>query len=202
MERLAEVVNRSRLMVSQRPWPWIWAVSLSQCRRAGRLSGSGGSRSTKIGSSCKDGLMKSVAPQGIPYTKSVAAQALSLTGFNCDQDRRRTADRNGRYARTGPAVGSHPQPPWRTTGVGSPAVKPRPAHGSDWSYIRRLCTGFATAAAIGGLVGSPAALAEPEPPSPPPVPAPAPANIPEFPGLIGPGQPAPTHVSEIPPSDG
>jgi len=28
------------------------------------------------------------------------------------------------------------------------------------------------------------------------------ANIPEFPGLIGPGQPAPTHVSEIPPSDG
>jgi len=67
--------------------------------------------------------------------------------------------------------------------------------------IRRLFTAFATAAAIGGLVGSPAALADPEPPPPPPVPAPAPANIPEMPGVIGPGQ-APTHVSEIPPADG
>ena len=66
--------------------------------------------------------------------------------------------------------------------------------------IRRLFTAFATAAAIGGLVGSPAALADPEPPPPPPVPAPAPLNIPEMPGLIGPG-PAPTHVSEIPPAD-
>jgi hypothetical protein len=67
---------------------------------------------------------------------------------------------------------------------------------------RRLFTAFATAAAIGGLVGSPAALAEPEPPAPPePVPAPAPANIPELPGLIAPGL-APTHVSEIPRADG
>ena len=71
------------------------------------------------------------------------------------------------------------------------------------NHSRRLFTAFATAAAIGGVVGSPAALADPEPPPPPePVPAPAPANIPEFPGLIGPGQPAPTHGSEIPPADG
>ena len=68
---------------------------------------------------------------------------------------------------------------------------------------RRPFTAFATAAAIGGLVGSPAALAEPVPPPPPePVPAPAPVNIPEFPGLIAPGQPARTQVSEIPPADG
>jgi hypothetical protein len=64
--------------------------------------------------------------------------------------------------------------------------------------IRRLCTAFATAAAIGGLVGSPAALADPEPP---PVPAPAPADIPEMPGLTA-TAPAPTYVSEIPPADG
>ena len=68
--------------------------------------------------------------------------------------------------------------------------------------IGRLFTAFATAAAIGGLVGSPAALADPEPPPPPePVPAQVPVNVPEMPGLIGPG-PAPTHVSEIPPADG
>jgi hypothetical protein len=68
--------------------------------------------------------------------------------------------------------------------------------------VRRLFAAFATAAAIGAVVGSPGALADPEPlPPPEPVPAPAPANIPEFPGLIAPG-PAPTHVSEIPRADG
>ncbi len=71
--------------------------------------------------------------------------------------------------------------------------------------IRRLFAAFTTAAAIAGLAGSPAALADPEPPPPPePVPAPAPANIPipipEMPGVIGPGS-APTQVSEIPPVD-
>jgi hypothetical protein len=49
--------------------------------------------------------------------------------------------------------------------------------------IRRLfITAFATAAAIGGLVGSPAALADPEPPPPPPAPGePAHADVPEMP---------------------
>ena len=46
---------------------------------------------------------------------------------------------------------------------------------------RRVFTAFATAAAIGGLVGSPAALADPEPPPPPPVPAPAPVDVREVP---------------------
>ena len=46
---------------------------------------------------------------------------------------------------------------------------------------RRVFTAFATAAAIGGLVGSPAALADPEPPPPPPVPAPAPVHVREVP---------------------
>ena len=48
--------------------------------------------------------------------------------------------------------------------------------------IRRLFTAFATAAAIGGLVGSPAALADPEPPPQPPAPGgPAHADVPEIP---------------------
>jgi len=47
--------------------------------------------------------------------------------------------------------------------------------------IRRLFTAFATAAAIGGLVGSPAAVADDDPPPPPPAPAPAPADVPEIP---------------------
>jgi hypothetical protein len=47
--------------------------------------------------------------------------------------------------------------------------------------IRRFFTAFATAAAIGGLVGSPAALADDDPPPPPPEPAPAPADVPETP---------------------
>jgi len=38
---------------------------------------------------------------------------------------------------------------------------------------RRLFTAFATAAAIGGLVGSPAAVANVDPPPPPPAPEPA-----------------------------
>ena len=45
---------------------------------------------------------------------------------------------------------------------------------------RRLFAAFATAAAIGGLVGSPAALADPQPPPPPPAPEPAPAGVPEM----------------------
>jgi len=47
--------------------------------------------------------------------------------------------------------------------------------------IRRLFTAFATAAAIGGLVGSPAAVADDDPPPPPPAPEPAPADVPEIP---------------------
>jgi len=47
--------------------------------------------------------------------------------------------------------------------------------------IRRLFTAFATAAAVGGLVGSPAALADPEPPPPPPAPEPAPVHVLEIP---------------------
>jgi hypothetical protein len=47
--------------------------------------------------------------------------------------------------------------------------------------IRRLFTAFATAAAIGALVGSPAAVANDDPPPPPPEPAPAPADVPEIP---------------------
>jgi hypothetical protein len=46
--------------------------------------------------------------------------------------------------------------------------------------IRRLFTAFATAAAIGALVGSPAAVADDDPP-PPPEPAPTPADVPEIP---------------------
>ena len=38
--------------------------------------------------------------------------------------------------------------------------------------IRRLFTAFATAAAIGGLIGSPAAFADDDPPPPPPTPDP------------------------------
>ena len=49
--------------------------------------------------------------------------------------------------------------------------------------VAPLFTAFATATAIGGLVGSPAALADPEPPPPPPVPAPAPVYVPEVPEM-------------------
>jgi hypothetical protein len=47
--------------------------------------------------------------------------------------------------------------------------------------IGRLVTAFATAAAIGGLVGSPAALADDGPPPLPPAPEPAPVDVPEIP---------------------
>jgi PPE family len=52
------------------------------------------------------------------------------------------------------------------------------------NHIRRLFTAFATAAAIGGLVGlvgSPRALADDGPPPPPPAPESAPADVPEIP---------------------
>ena len=52
------------------------------------------------------------------------------------------------------------------------------------SRIRRLFKAFATAAAIGGLIGSPAALADDEPPPPPPAPPAAPADVPEIPGEL------------------
>ena len=47
--------------------------------------------------------------------------------------------------------------------------------------IRRLLKAFATAAAIGGLIGSPAALADDDPPPPPSAPEPARAEVPEIP---------------------
>ena len=47
--------------------------------------------------------------------------------------------------------------------------------------IRLLYRAFATAAAIGGLVGSPAALADDNPPPPPPAPEPAPVHVREIP---------------------
>jgi hypothetical protein len=46
---------------------------------------------------------------------------------------------------------------------------------------RRLFRAFATAAVIGGLIGSPAALADDDPPPPPPAPEAAPADVPEIP---------------------
>jgi len=46
---------------------------------------------------------------------------------------------------------------------------------------RRLLKALATAAAIGGLIGSPVALADDDPPPPPPAPAAAPANVPQIP---------------------
>jgi hypothetical protein len=47
--------------------------------------------------------------------------------------------------------------------------------------IRRLFSAFASAAAIGGLIGSPLALADDDPPPPPPAPEQAPADVPEIP---------------------
>jgi hypothetical protein len=46
---------------------------------------------------------------------------------------------------------------------------------------RRLFTAFAMASAIGGLVGSPAAVADDDPPPPPPAPEPAHLDVPELP---------------------
>jgi hypothetical protein len=46
---------------------------------------------------------------------------------------------------------------------------------------RRLFTAFATAAAIGGLVGSPAAVADDDPAPPPPAPEPARVDVREIP---------------------
>ncbi|MGA7053702.1 MAG: hypothetical protein WBZ37_21005 [Mycobacterium sp.] len=46
---------------------------------------------------------------------------------------------------------------------------------------RRLFAAFATAAAIGGLVGSPAAVADDDPPPPVPAPEPAHVDVPEIP---------------------
>src|SRR5271166_872239 len=68
------------------------------------------------------------------------------------------------------------------TGRDLPVLAQSPC-GPGWRYDRRIVdrfelainrtrgvfTAFATAAAIGGMVGSPAALADPEPPPPPPV---------------------------------
>jgi hypothetical protein len=47
--------------------------------------------------------------------------------------------------------------------------------------IRRLFTVFATAAAISGLICSPAALADDDPPPPPPAPEAAPPDVREIP---------------------
>jgi hypothetical protein len=46
---------------------------------------------------------------------------------------------------------------------------------------RRLFTAFAAVAAIGGLVGSPAAVADDDPAPPPPAPEPAHVDVPEIP---------------------
>jgi hypothetical protein len=47
--------------------------------------------------------------------------------------------------------------------------------------IRRLFPAFATAASIGGLLGSPAALADDDPPPAPPAPEPAHGDVLEIP---------------------
>jgi hypothetical protein len=80
-------------MISHRPWPCSCAAMRSQCRRAGRLSGNGGSRSVEI-----------VAPY------KVLSSASGLTGLHCVQDQRSTRRRHGRGGPAALGIYYHPLP--------------------------------------------------------------------------------------------